>query len=116
MELELLFKAMVLGITIAAPLGPVGMLCINRTLERGFAAGMAGGVGTAVADAIYAGFAALGLAMFSAVLSAMDGPLRLFGGAFIIWLGWRSLTPRFVPRAATSKAATCLARRRRHSS
>lgn len=96
MALDLLLKGIALGVTVAAPLGPVGMLCINRTLERGFVAGMAGGVGTALADSIFAGFAALGLAMFATILEALDVPLRLFGGALIIWLGWRSLTPRAV--------------------
>lgn len=96
MALDLLIKGVILGVTVAAPLGPVGMLCINRTLERGFVVGMAGGVGTAVADAIFAGFAALGLAIFAALLEMIDIPLRLFGGALVIWLGWRSLTPRAV--------------------
>lgn len=99
-DTALLLKSILLGLAIAAPLGPIGALCINRTLERGFWAGMAGGLGTALADALYATLAALGFATFSGVLASMDGPLRLGGGLFMIWLGWRSLTPRAPARAA----------------
>jgi hypothetical protein len=54
MDISLFLKSVVLGLAIAAPLGPIGALCINRTLERGFWAGVAGGLGTAVADGVYA--------------------------------------------------------------
>jgi putative LysE/RhtB family amino acid efflux pump len=89
----LFFKSLVLGLAIAAPLGPIGALCINRTLERGFIAGVAGGLGTALADGVYAALAAVGFAAFSDALGTIDMPLRLIGGAFMLWLGWKSLTP-----------------------
>ncbi|MFZ1681327.1 MAG: LysE family transporter, partial [Rhizobiaceae bacterium] len=76
-------KGLLLGLAIAAPLGPIGALCINRTLERGFFAGVAGGLGTALADGVYALAAGAGFAAFSATLSAIDTPLRLSGGAFM---------------------------------
>lgn len=88
----ILLKSLLLGIAIAAPLGPIGLLCINRTLQRGFWAGFAGGVGTAVADGVYAALAALGFATFAGVLAMIDTPLRLVGGAFMVWLGWKSLS------------------------
>lgn len=103
-DAALLAKSFVLGLAIAAPLGPIGALCINRTLERGFWAGMAGGLGTALADAVYATLAALGFATFAAVLAQFDTPLRLVGGLFMIWLGWVSLRPR-VPSAAVRVGA-----------
>lgn len=90
MELLLFLKSLLLGLAIAAPLGPIGALCINRTLERGFSAGMAGGLGTALADGVYATLAALGFAAFSNLLGIVDMPLRLIGGAFMLWLGWKS--------------------------
>lgn len=93
MDPGLFFKSLLLGLAIAAPLGPIGALCINRTLERGFAAGMAGGLGTALADALYALLAAMGFAAFAGLLEQIDLPLRLAGGAFMLWLGWKSLTP-----------------------
>jgi putative LysE/RhtB family amino acid efflux pump len=90
-DLALFGKSLLLGLAVAAPLGPIGALCISRTLERGFWAGMAGGLGTALADGFYASLAALGFAAFSAVLSEISGPMRLVGGLFLIWLGWKSL-------------------------
>lgn len=108
MESVLFLKSLFLGLAIAAPLGPIGALCINRTLERGFVAGVAGGLGTALADAVYAALAALGFAAFSDVLGMIDMPLRLIGGTFMLWLGWRSWTPT-PPRTAAKVSARDLA-------
>lgn len=104
MEPLLFVKGLLLGLAIAAPLGPIGALCINRTLERGFAAGVAGGLGTALADAVYAALAAFGFAAFSDVLGMIDTPLRLTGGAFMLWFGWRSMAPK-PPRTAAKVSA-----------
>ena len=93
-------KSLLLGLAIAAPLGPMGALCINRTLERGFWAGVAGGLGTAAADATYAALAAIGFAAFAAVLSIVATPLGLAGGLFMIWLGLSGLRPKPVTAAA----------------
>ncbi len=90
MAFLLFLKSIALGLVIAAPLGPIGVLCINRTLEKGFWAGVAGGLGTALADASYATLAAAGFAAFSAMLQVIDMPLRIVGGAFMIYLGVRS--------------------------
>ncbi|KKB84092.1 lysine transporter LysE [Devosia limi DSM 17137] len=99
--LELLFaKSFLLGLAVAAPVGPIGALCINRTLERGFWAGVAGGLGTAIADAAFAVLAALGFAAFAALLARINTPLTLIGGVFLIWLGWRGLQPRPLAIAA----------------
>lgn len=104
MDPTLFLKSVLLGLAIAAPLGPIGALCINRTLERGFIAGAAGGLGTALADGVYATLAAMGFAAFSGMLAQIDTPLRLIGGAFMLWLGWKSLTPK-PPRAAAKISA-----------
>ncbi|MGN7736329.1 LysE family translocator [Sinorhizobium sp. Sb3] len=93
-------KSLLVGLAVAAPLGPIGALCINRTLERGFWAGVAGGLGTAAADATYAALAAIGFAAFAAVLSMIATPLGLAGGLFMIWLGWSGLRPKPVTAAA----------------
>jgi putative LysE/RhtB family amino acid efflux pump len=94
-------KSAALGLAVAAPLGPIGLLCVNRTLARGFWAGLAGGLGTALADAVYGGLAAAGFAAFQAGLALIEAPLKLAGGAFLLWLGWRS----FAPRGEASPAA-----------
>jgi putative LysE/RhtB family amino acid efflux pump len=104
MDPMLFVKSLFLGLAVAAPLGPIGALCINRTLERGFSAGVAGGLGTALADGAYATLAAIGFAAFSSVLASIDTPLRLVGGLFMLWLGWKSLTPK-LPKAAAKVSA-----------
>lgn len=91
MDFTLFAKSLFLGLAIAAPLGPIGALCINRTLEHGLITGIVGGLGTALADGIYATCAALGFATFSSILILIDLPLRLVGGMFMLWLGWRCL-------------------------
>lgn len=97
-------KGFALGFAVAAPLGPIGALCINRTLQRGFWVGLAGGLGTAIADAAYGALAALGFAAFSAFLAEIDGPMRLVGGLAMIWLGWQGMRPR-PPRPAAEIGA-----------
>ncbi|MGC9447849.1 LysE family translocator [Cereibacter sphaeroides] len=99
----LFLKALLMGLAIAAPLGPIGALCIQRTLAHGFRAGMAGGLGTALADACYAAAAAGGFAAFAAVLDRIQLPLGLGGGLFLIWLGVKGL--RTEPPAAAAAAA-----------
>jgi putative LysE/RhtB family amino acid efflux pump len=86
-------KGLVLGVAIAAPLGPIGALCINRTLERGFWAGVAGGLGTALADGVYAALAAAGFTALGSFLGWAELPLQVFGGLFLLYLGWRGLKP-----------------------
>ena len=104
MELLLFCKSMLLGLAVAAPLGPIGVLCINRTLERGFWAGVAGGMGTALADAIYASLAAIGFSALTATLTTLAPWLKLAGGLFMLWLGCSSLRPN--PRRASTPART----------
>ena len=90
----LFLKSMAMGLAIAAPLGPIAALCIQRTLAQGFRAGVAGGLGTALADAAYAAAAAAGFAAFAAVLDRIALPLGLGGGLFLIWLGVSGLRHR----------------------
>jgi len=97
--LALFAKSLLMGLAIAAPLGPIGALCIQRTLARGFAAGVAGGLGTALADAAYASAAAAGFAAFAGLLERISLPLGLVGGAFLLWLAWKGW-----PRGAVTQA------------
>ncbi|AWD20787.1 LysE family translocator [Fuscovulum blasticum] len=100
----LFLKSLILGLAIAAPLGPIGALCINRTLERGFRAGVAGGLGTALADALYASLAAAGFAAFASLLARVQLPLMVAGGVFLLWLGLTGMRPR-PPRPAAEVGA-----------
>lgn len=93
--LLLFTQSLLIGLSIAAPVGPIGLLVIQRTLQRGRAVGLATGLGAAVADALYGAVGAYGV---SGVIRALQGarvPLALAGGAFMFWLAWR--TWRAVP-------------------
>jgi threonine/homoserine/homoserine lactone efflux protein len=76
----LFVKSAVIGFSIAAPVGPIGVLCIRRTLADGRAAGFASGLGAAVADSLYGLVGALGLTAISKVLVGQQTPLRIVGG------------------------------------
>ncbi len=80
-------KGVIIGFSIAAPVGPIGILCIHRTLTYGRITGFVSGLGAATADAFYAAVAAFGLAAISRFLIADQYWLRLFGGAFLLFLG-----------------------------
>lgn len=84
----LFIKAMVIGFCIAAPVGPIGMLCIQRSLSRGFRSGLATGLGAACADALYGLLGALGIVGVVAALPALTLVLKIAGGAFLVWLAW----------------------------
>ena len=83
-------KGLVLGFSIAAPVGPIGLLCIRRTLSSGFGAGVAGGLGTAAADALYAAVAAFGITAVAAAISTAATALQAGGIAVLAWLGART--------------------------
>lgn len=90
MSLEFLVKGLLIGFSIAAPVGPIGLLTIRRTLAAGWASGFATGMGAACADAVYGAAAAFGLAAVSAALVAQQFWLRIAGGAFLLYLGART--------------------------
>lgn len=93
------FKGFMIGLAIAAPVGPIGVLCIRRTLLHGMRAGLATGAGAAVADATYGAVAAFGLTAVSGFLQQAAGVLQLLGGGFLIYLAVRTL--RQPPAAVT---------------
>jgi len=95
-DLFLLLKGLLIGLSIAAPVGPIGLLCIKRSLNDGMAAGLATGLGAATADWFYGAVAGFGLASISGFLMAQQTPLRLVGGLVLIWLGISSFRERAV--------------------
>jgi threonine/homoserine/homoserine lactone efflux protein len=94
MDPALLARAVTLGFTIAAAVGPISLLTIRRTLAHGRVYGLASGLGVALADATYAAIAAFGLTAVTSVLVGGRVLLGVVGGAFIAWLGWRTLVSR----------------------
>ena len=84
-------KGFLIGLSIAAPVGAIGILCIRRTLSDGMMAGLLSGLGAATADAAYAAAAVLGIHAVSDFLAAHEAPIRIVGGAFLAYLGVRTL-------------------------
>lgn len=103
MEVALLLKGIVLGLSIAVPVGPIAVLCIRRTLAEGWATGVATGLGAATADALYGTATALGLAVIAKAASDHSTWLRLFGGAFLTYLGLSTF--RATPVSSSASAA-----------
>ena len=87
--LFLLFaQSLVIGLSIAAPVGPVGVLCIQRTLQGGWRVGLASGLGAAVADACYGAVGALGAGALIRWMLAWADVLALGGACFLAWMAW----------------------------
>lgn len=93
-------RGLIIGFSIAAPVGPIGMLCIRRSLAEGQLVGLLTGLGAATADAVYGGIAAFGLTAVSSVLIAHRTWLGLLGGVFLCYLGVRTLIS--TPNQATT--------------
>ena len=85
--LALFLKGLIVGFSIAAPVGPIAMLCIQRSLKDGFKIGLLTGLGAATADAIYGFVAGFGLTAISSALMAWQFWIRLIGGLFLLYLG-----------------------------
>ncbi|MCX6033336.1 MAG: LysE family translocator [Chloroflexi bacterium] len=100
--LSVLGRGLLLGFSIAAPVGPIGVLCIRRTLAQGRLVGFASGLGAATADALYGSIAAFGLTVISGALIGAQVGLRLVGGLFLCYLGIRTLLARPADVAANA--------------
>ncbi len=100
MSVGLFLEGIVIGFAIAAPVGPIGVLCIRRTLVEGRVSGLVSGLGAATADALYGAVAALGLTFVTNLLVGGESWLRLVGGAFLVFLGVRTFLAHPAERAA----------------
>lgn len=98
MDLALLPRGLAIGFAIAAPVGPIGVLCIRRTLNDGRLVGFVTGLGAATADAFYGAVAAAGLTVVAEALHDYGDLIRLVGGLLLCWLGYMTL--RSAPRTA----------------
>ena len=91
MELSLTLTGVLIGLSVAAPVGPMSLLTMRRTIERGFAAGLVSGLGIAAADATYGAIAAFGLTTLSDALIEHQRIIRIVGGAALLYIGFRIL-------------------------
>jgi threonine/homoserine/homoserine lactone efflux protein len=100
MDISFFLKGLIIGFSIAAPVGPIGVLCIRRTLAQGRTSGLISGLGAATADAIYGCIAALGLTFISSLLINQQIRLRLIGGAFLCYLGLKTFLSQPIQKPA----------------
>ena len=89
MNLTFIFKGILIGFAMAVPLGPIGIICIRKTLTEGRLRGLIIGLGAATADLLYACIAAFGLTVISDTLNSQRIWIRLIGGALLLFLGIR---------------------------
>lgn len=108
MDLTFLFRGILIGFSIAAPVGPIGVLCIRRTLADGRAAGLVSGLGAATADALYGCVAGFGLTLISNFLVRQQWWLGLIGGLFLCYLGGKTLLSKPAEQAASAKGSGLL--------
>lgn len=91
MEIEFLVKGVIVGFLASIPLGPVGVLCIQRTINKGRVSGLFSGMGAATIDSFFALVAALGLTFIINFIEEQQFFIQLFGGGILIFLGARIL-------------------------
>ena len=97
--LPLFWQSLLIGLSIAAPVGQIGVLAIQRTLDRGRAAGLATGLGAAAADAVYGALGAFGVSALIGWLLSARIWLTVFGAVFLLWMAWGIARKPLVPRA-----------------
>ncbi|MSP36908.1 MAG: LysE family translocator [Deltaproteobacteria bacterium] len=108
MSVYLVIKGILIGFVVAVPVGPLGILCINRALGTGALCGLLSGLGVATADALAAGIAALGISLVSGILSDYQIPLRVVGGIFLCYLGWQTYWTEPKAQAASGQVSGLL--------
>lgn len=87
----LLAQGLIIGISVSAPVGPIGALCISRTLEKGRLSGFFSGLGAACADTCFAIAAALGVGLVESLLNQHQSGFRIIGGLILLAIGLRTL-------------------------
>jgi threonine/homoserine/homoserine lactone efflux protein len=105
-----LLKGVVVGIIIAVPVGPVGIMCLRRTILEGKLAGFISGLGAATADAMFGFIAAFGLTFISDLLIGYHQWLRIAGGLYLLYVGGRALLTAPEVKTGTEPDAESLLR------
>jgi threonine/homoserine/homoserine lactone efflux protein len=99
----ILVKGLIVGFLLAAPVGPIAVLCVHRTLSVSRLTGFLSGLGAAAADAVYGCIAALGLTLISKLLTEHRNWLQVVGGAFLCIVGVRTFFAKVVERRAAPR-------------
>ena len=103
MYIYFFLKGLIIGFSIATPVGPIGVLCIRRTLANGRMSGLMSGLGAATADGFYGAVAAFGLTLISNVLVDQQLWFRIIGGSFLLYLGIRTFLSKPSEKSASDK-------------
>ncbi|MFZ5821576.1 MAG: LysE family transporter [Chloroflexota bacterium] len=101
--MDIFLRGLLIGFSIAAPVGPIGVLCIRRTLAEGRLVGFLSGLGAASADMLYGAIAAFGLTAVQSLLVGQRGWLAPLGGLFLLYLGARTFFSKPAQEAASAK-------------
>jgi threonine/homoserine/homoserine lactone efflux protein len=101
-------RGLLIGLSIAATVGPMFMLCVQRTIQKGYRYGLLSGMGIATADGIYGSIAGFGLTTITTFLVHQQMWIRLVGGLFLLYLGLKTLLTKPVERAATAQGGNLL--------
>jgi len=104
--MTLFFRGLIIGLSVAAVVGPMSVLCIQRTLHRGFLYGLVSGLGVATADAAYGSIAAFGLTLMATFLVNQHKWISLIGGLFLLYLGIKAALSKPAEQAAAAANAT----------
>ena len=104
MDPTFIVRGFLIGFSVAAVVGPIGVLCIQRTARKGFLYGLVTGLGAATADAMYGGIAGFGLTVMATFLVSQQGWIHIIGGLFLVYLGIKTVFTRPAERAATARA------------
>ena len=99
MDLGLFIQGMIIGLTLAVPVGPISLVCIHRTVANGRLHGIVSGLGVATADSFYAAVAFLGLTAISGLITGHQVLFRLMAGIVLIFIGMRVF--RSIPAAVS---------------
>lgn len=108
MDFLFLVKGLLIGLSTAAPVGPIGMLTIQRTLTKGRIYGLVTGMGAATADGLYGCIAGFGLTFVSSFLVNQQSWLKLVGGVFLCYLGIKTFLSHAAKKAADGNASNLL--------
>lgn len=106
MDFALFLKSALIGLSIAAPVGPIGVLCIQRVLAHGMRIGFVSGLGAAGADAIYGAVGAFGVSAVTQTFIKLTVPLSIGGAVVLGWMGFKLLRSR--PAGTVAKTAAAL--------
>lgn len=86
--IDIISTGIIIGLLVSAPMGPIGILCIQRTLSKGRLHGLASGIGAMLSDIIYAFITSLGMGMIVNFIEANESPLQIFGSIILGLFGY----------------------------